>query len=89
MSEQAQAPPIVEGEVELHDGSEPPSEAEGSMPLLGICLAIAVPVVLVYFAATEESAILVVLAVLAICVGLGALLIVMGRLMADPDAEDH
>jgi len=84
MSEQADVTAAPE-----HDGSEPPSEAGGSMPLIGICIAVAVPVIVAVLAGTSESIALVILAVITIVVGLGALLMVMGRLMDDPDAEEH
>ena len=74
---------------ETHDGSEAPSEAGGSLPLIGISLAVAVPVIVVTLAATQESTALVILAVLTIVVGLGLLLVVMGRLMSDPDNDGH
>jgi len=79
----------VEPAQEIHDGSEPPSAGGGSLPLIGISIAVAVPVIVVVLAGSSESTVLVILAVLSIIVGLGALLLVMGRLMADPDEESH
>jgi len=74
---------------EIHDNSGPPSAGLGSLPLVGISIAVAVPVIVAVLAGTSESTALVILAVITIIIGLAALLVVMGRLMEDPEDEEQ